>query len=109
MKRDLVNTACAVGATVFVVTLFYERDTSFFDNGQDNAYWVQRPGAPLTPQTNVGLSEEFVTELLDVTRGTQSVQLGGLAAFGVQSEFSQAEIDDVVTNAVEMFLARYGT
>ncbi len=31
------------------------------------------------------------------------------AVFGIQSEFSQDEIDDVVENAVETFLARYAT
>ncbi|MBO6774688.1 MAG: TetR/AcrR family transcriptional regulator [Marinibacterium sp.] len=36
------------------------------------------------------------------------VKLWNLAAFGVQTEFSQEEIDDVVTNAVETFMARYG-
>lgn len=36
-------------------------------------------------------------------------KLWNLAAFGVQTTFSQAEIDDVVNNAVDTFLARYGT
>lgn len=36
------------------------------------------------------------------------VKLWNLAAFGVQTEFSQAEIDEVVTQAVETFMARYG-
>lgn len=31
------------------------------------------------------------------------------AAFGIQSEFTQTEIDSVVANAVDTFLARYGT
>ncbi len=30
------------------------------------------------------------------------------AVFGIQTEFSQAEIDEVVTHAVDMFMARYG-
>lgn len=30
------------------------------------------------------------------------------AVFGIQSEFSQAEIDEIVTHAVDMFMARYG-
>ncbi len=36
------------------------------------------------------------------------VKLWNLAAFGVQTQFSQEEIDDVVVNAVETFMARYG-
>ena len=35
------------------------------------------------------------------------VKLWTRAAFGVQTEFSQTEIDDVVKNAVDTFLARY--
>lgn len=31
------------------------------------------------------------------------------AMFGIQTEFTQAEIDDVAKHAVDMFLARYGT
>lgn len=36
------------------------------------------------------------------------VRLWARAVFGIQSEFTQAEIDDVVQSAVDMFLARYG-
>lgn len=31
------------------------------------------------------------------------------AAFGIQTEFSQDEIDNVILNAVDTFMARYGT
>lgn len=36
-------------------------------------------------------------------------KLWNRAAFGVQGTFTDAEIEDVARNAVEMFLARYGT
>ncbi|MEX0283809.1 MAG: TetR/AcrR family transcriptional regulator [Paracoccaceae bacterium] len=36
------------------------------------------------------------------------VKLWNRAAFGVQTEFTQNEIDHVVANAVETFMARYG-
>lgn len=36
------------------------------------------------------------------------VRLWPLAAFGIQSEFSDAEIDEVALQAVDMFMARYG-
>ena len=36
------------------------------------------------------------------------VRLWNRAAFGIQKSFSQAEIDEVVQHAVDMFLARYG-
>ncbi len=37
------------------------------------------------------------------------VKLWTRAVFGIQTEFSDAETDEVVHHAVEMFLARYGT
>lgn len=36
------------------------------------------------------------------------VKLWTRAVFGIQTEFSQAEMDDVVVHAVDMFMARYG-
>jgi TonB-dependent receptor len=69
-------------------TLFYERDSSFFDDGRNDQLWVENPGDPLTPQTNQGTAQdgEFKTSLFDVTQGKRSVQWGGLGTFGVESE-----------------------
>ena len=36
------------------------------------------------------------------------VKLWTMAVFGIQTEFSEQEMDDLVRNAVDMFLARYG-
>ncbi|MCB9920265.1 MAG: carboxypeptidase regulatory-like domain-containing protein [Planctomycetes bacterium] len=69
-------------------TLFYERDSSFFDNGVDDSLWVEKRGAKLSPRTFQGAASDgaFYTGLFDVTRGTQSVEWGGLATVGVESE-----------------------
>ncbi|TAH36818.1 MAG: hypothetical protein EYC70_07465 [Planctomycetota bacterium] len=72
-------------------SFFYERDSSFFDNGIDDSWWVESPGRPMTPQTNQGAPQpggggDFKTALYDVTQGKQSVQWGGLATFGVETE-----------------------
>ena len=37
------------------------------------------------------------------------VRLWTLAALGIQTRFSDEEIDEVATNAVDMFMARYST
>ncbi|MEM7199421.1 MAG: TonB-dependent receptor [Planctomycetota bacterium] len=68
--------------------VFYERDSAFFDNGIDDRYWVEGPGLPATPQTSQGTVREgdFNTQLFDVTRGSQSVQLGGLATLGLETD-----------------------
>jgi TonB-dependent receptor len=72
-------------------SIFYERDSSFYDNGVDDSYWVTDPGQPLTPQTTQGAPDpsgggDFKTSLFDVTQATQSVQWGNLSTFGVESE-----------------------
>jgi outer membrane receptor protein involved in Fe transport len=76
------------GFTVGAFTsFFYERDSSFYDNGINDSYWVA-PGQGLVPQTIQGLPElgEFKTKLFDVTQASQSVQWGALGTIGVESE-----------------------
>jgi AcrR family transcriptional regulator len=51
---------------------------------------------------NVDLAAEQFLELCRVKLWTRAV-------FGIQHEFSNEEIDEVVLYAVDMFLARYGT
>jgi hypothetical protein len=71
-----------------LISLYYETDSSFFDDGQDNSLWVVQLGDPLTPQFSQGspASGEFYTSLLDITQSTQSAQWGGLGTFGVESK-----------------------
>ncbi|MCA9319352.1 MAG: TonB-dependent receptor [Planctomycetes bacterium] len=70
------------------VSLFYERDSSFYDDGIDDSYWIENPGDSLTPQALQGSVQEgdFKTALFDVTRGSRTVQWGGLAALGLETE-----------------------
>ena len=70
------------------VSFFYERDSSFHDNGIDDSYWVERPGAKMTPKASQGAvtQGDFKTSLLDVIQARQSVQLGGLGAIGLESK-----------------------
>lgn len=49
---------------------------------------------------DIDLAAEQFSELCKAKLWTRAV-------FGVQTEFSKAEIDDVITNAVDTFLARY--
>jgi len=72
---------------------FYEKDSSFYDNGVDDSYWVDSPGEGLTPQYSQGAPTpdkpqegDFKTSLFDVTQSEQSVQWGGLGTFGIESE-----------------------
>jgi len=69
-------------------SFFYERDSSFFDNGVNDQLWVVNPGENLTPQTLQGTPEDgdFKTALFDVTEGSEIVQWGGLGTAGVEFE-----------------------
>ena len=51
---------------------------------------------------DIDLAADQFTELCKARLWTRCV-------FGIQSEFSRDEIDEVIEAAVEMFLARYGT
>jgi TonB-dependent receptor len=68
-------------------SVFYERDSSFYDNGVDDSWNVTTLGDPPQPATNGSPSlGEFTTSLLDVTQGKQSVQWGGLGTIGVETD-----------------------
>ncbi len=73
-------------------TFFYERDSAYFDNGVDNQYWVEQPGALMTPKIVQGQvrDKSARTSLYDIAQGSQLVQWGTLATFGV--EFGQHSI-----------------
>jgi outer membrane receptor protein involved in Fe transport len=83
-SRD-VGAGLRIGA---FASFFHEHDASFFDDGFDDSYWVDNPGEPLTPETVQGTPSDgdFKTALFDLTQGTESVQWGGLAAVGLESE-----------------------
>ncbi len=68
-----------------LLSLFYERDSSFHDDGVEDSWWIEDPGAPLTPEFQ-GVAGDLKTSLFDVTRSQESVQWGGLATLGLESE-----------------------
>ena len=71
--------------------VFYERDSSFYDDGVDDSWWIPTTGTTPTPQWSQGAPDpsnggNYVTSLFDVTQGSQSVQWGGLGIVGVETE-----------------------
>lgn len=68
-------------------SLFYERDSSFYEGGIDDKLWVETPGDRLTPQLvqDQGAGD-FKTSLFDVTQGSEEVKWGGLGAVGAEIE-----------------------
>lgn len=81
---------------------FYERDSSFFDDGIDDSLWVRTPGEPLVPKNlQGGLNENFFTALYDVTEAAQSVQWGGLGLVGIETERNTLDLTYLYTRTAE--------
>ena len=84
-------------------SFFYERDSSFFDDGVDNSYWVRTPGEGLMPRTIQGTPEDgdFKTALFDVTQGQESVQWGRLGTFGMEWQGQKVGVTYLYTRTAE--------
>jgi TonB-dependent receptor len=86
-----------------LASFFYERKSSFYDNGMNDSYWVEHPGDPMTPQTYQGTPSQgdFKTGLFDVTQGRQAVLWGGLATLGLESESNTLGLTYLYTHTAE--------
>jgi len=84
-------------------TFFYERDSSSYEGGIDDSYWVEQPGGPMTPQYSQGSPSEgtFKTSLFDVKKSSQQVQWGGLGVLGVEVEENLFTLSYMYTRAAE--------
>lgn len=84
-------------------SFFYERDSLFYNNGIDDSYWVVNPGDPMTPETSQGTPQEgdFKTKLFNVTKGSESVQWGGLGTLGVEIEDHEIRFTYLYTRTTE--------
>ncbi len=69
-------------------SVFYQRDSSYYDNGVDDSYWVEMPRGPMVPSYHQGAPQQnaFKSELFDVTQGQQSVKWGSLATLGLATD-----------------------
>jgi len=83
--------------------IFYERDSSFFDNGLNDKYWVESPGVRMTPQYIQGTPDQgdFKTQLYDVTRGGEEVKWGALNALGLDLEKHSLTLTHLYTHTAE--------
>jgi outer membrane receptor protein involved in Fe transport len=86
-----------------LASFFYERDSSFHDDERDDSWWVDVPGQGMVPQTNQGTPSQgdFKTALFDITEGVQSVQWGGLAAIGLETERNAIGLSYLSTHTAE--------
>lgn len=98
-KYDFGN-AIKIGG---LVSAFYERDSSFYDDGVDDKYWVEEPGGEMTPQSSQGTpeQEDFKTSLFDVTQGSEEVKWGGLGVLGAETENNKLTLTYLYTRVAE--------
>lgn len=83
--------------------VYYERDSSFFDRGIDDSYWVETPGADMTPQYSRGTPTQgdFKTSLFDVTEASEEVKWGGLGVLGIENEEHELTLVYMYTRTAE--------
>lgn len=72
-----------------IVSVFYERDATFFDNGIDDELTARginpdRFDNELAPTTSVRPGIDNLTKLYDVKEATQELQWGGLFSAGIE-------------------------
>jgi outer membrane receptor protein involved in Fe transport len=98
--RHELGRGFAIGGAL---SLFYERDSSFYDDGVDDSYWVRAPGQPMTPRTIQGAPSlgDFKTALFDVTQGKETVQWGTLATVGIENEYNELSVTYLYTRTAE--------
>jgi TonB-dependent Receptor Plug Domain len=83
-------------------SMYYERDSSFYKDGQNNAYWLETPGQPLTPQLTFEIAgQENVTNLYDIVRGSQSVSTVNLVTLGLENEYNRLAFAGLLTHSAE--------
>ncbi len=81
-------------------SFFYERDSSHFDNGTDDKYWVDNPGEELSPQYS-GDDENYRSSLFDVQQSSEEAKWGGLATVGMETENHSISLLYMYTRAAE--------
>ncbi len=83
-------------------SFFYERDSSYFDNGIEDSYFVN-PGYGVVPEFFQGTpsQDQFQSSLLDVTQGSESVQWGGLGSMGIETDLHKIGATFLYTRLAE--------
>jgi outer membrane receptor protein involved in Fe transport len=97
-KREIADGVKIGGLASF----FYERYSSYYNDGQDNSYWVTHPGGAMTPQQRQqNGSDDFKTALYDVTQAKEGVRWGGLGTLGLETENSTVGLTYLYTHTAE--------
>lgn len=95
-KRDLADDLRIGG----FFNLSFERDSSYFDDGVDDSWYVKSPGTPLVPEQSLA-GDNLFTSLFDVTEGSESEEWAGLASIGIETTNSKLGLTYLETKITE--------
>jgi TonB-dependent receptor len=84
-------------------SFFHEHESKLDRDGKDDSWWVESPGAPMTPKTVQGTVNDgdFKTSLFDVQRASQAVQWGTLSTLGLQTDNHSVNFVHLYTRTAE--------
>jgi outer membrane receptor protein involved in Fe transport len=89
-------------------SFFHENDSSYFDDGFDDSFWVDLPGSGLTPEYTQGapslgnpVTGDFRTKLFDITQGKEAVQIAALGILGIENEHHHLGITYLYSHSAE--------
>lgn len=84
-------------------SFFYERGTTYFENGIDDKWWIESPDSLMTPQFTQGTpgDGDFKTQLFDVSQGSQETKWGTLGVFGLETEDHSLSLLHMFTQSTE--------
>ncbi|MFP4579334.1 MAG: TonB-dependent receptor domain-containing protein [Candidatus Sumerlaeia bacterium] len=83
-----------------LLSLFYDHDSSYYEDGIDDKYWIKDPGEDMSPVYSRGSPEQgdFKTSLFDVTQGKETLLWGGLGVLGIGTEFHSLDFANLYTH-----------
>lgn len=85
------------------ISLFYDRDSAFYEGGIDDKLWVDVPGEGMSPQYIQGTPQQgdFKNQLFNVTQGSEQVQWGSLGIVGLEIEDHKFSIANLYSRVAE--------
>jgi hypothetical protein len=84
-------------------SVFYDRNSSYRNDGIDDSLWVDEPGQGMVPKAFQGTVQDgdFRTNLFDVEQASTSVQWGSLVTLGMETDNNKITLSYLYTRTAE--------